>query len=112
MTKTWLWVRRKDRIEKMQGYILEGDYCACKCIGLPWHPKAVSWEVVDAKSGIVIFRERSLKLARWALEACEKAPFEMFKKRFKKEYQKCCEQIKSLNESKLGKEIRNGQNNN
>ena len=76
-----------------------------KAAGFPGVLKPFRGRSSMQKSGIVIFRERSLKLAKWALEACEKAPFEMFKKRFKKEYEKCCEQIKSLNESELRKEI-------
>ena len=109
MRKTGLRVRRYSQIEKtdvfcrVTGWILEGSYCVCRGLETPW---ATLWEVVDAKSGIIILCEDSLKGAKSSFERGGKTKFEAWANDHAEEYAKLCNQIRKLNENELKDKIK------
>lgn len=112
MRKTRLLVKHYDPIGKKYelikplGYVLEGSYCAYKMINASIDaPRSIYWEVTDAKSGIIILRAESLKVAIAVFVRYEKKRFEEWKDNHKEEYEKCCEEIEELNATELRKEI-------
>lgn len=95
MRKTKFWIRQYSQIEdvdmfhKVQGYVLEGDYCVCQ--------ESMWWTIADAKSGLVVCQGKTLRQVKEAFDDWAKRKYEEWVKTGGDTYKKLCEDMKEFN---------------